>query len=491
MKRRNFIQALGLTGLAGALPLGNLQAAPEQKFFRKDARKLKGRVHSGGNGIANVAVTDGFSVVFTDRSGRYQLNAHSDAEFVYYTHPAGYEFIHTNGIPNFYAALSEKEEQLNDFELKKLSVDDGRHQFVVWADTQMISKSDAEQLKATAAPDLKKLVEGYGNNALFHGIGCGDLVWDKFELFPDYREAVQMSGVTFFNVLGNHDMDLDARTDEYSGKTFKQQFGPTYYSFNRGQIHYVVLDDVFFIGTSKKYIGYLTENQLRWLEQDLATVKPGTTVVVSLHIPTFTGAPKRNKAEETFGGTVANRKQLYKLLAPYKVHLMSGHTHFNENWEEGNLMEHNHGTVCGAWWTGPICTDGTPMGYGVYEVEGNDIKWYYKATGLPKEHQLKLYHNKTTGDLMANVWNWDAQWKVEWWEDGVAQGVMEQRVGLDPLAIEIYTGAALPTKHKWIEPTLTDHLFYAKPASGAKKLEVKVTDRFGTVYSETLQLHNA
>ena len=217
----------------------------------------------------------------------------------------------------------------------------------------MISKKDCEQLKAESVPDLQALVKSYPANTLFHGIGCADLVWDKFDLFVDYKEAIEMTGVPFFNVIGNHDMNIDARTDDYSAEMFKQQFGPTYYSYNRGKIHYVVLDDVFFIGTAKKYIGYITENQLKWLEKDLALVKPGTTVVLSLHIPTNTGAVRRNKTTEEFGGTVSNRKQLYKILAPYKVHIMSGHTHFNESWEEEGIMEHNHGTVCGAWWTGP------------------------------------------------------------------------------------------------------------------------------------------
>jgi hypothetical protein len=45
-------------------------------------------------------------------------------------------------------------------------------------------------------------------------------VWDKFELFQDYKEAIGITGVPFFNVIGNHDMDLDARSDEYSAKTF-------------------------------------------------------------------------------------------------------------------------------------------------------------------------------------------------------------------------------------------------------------------------------
>ncbi|HEY1021219.1 MAG TPA: calcineurin-like phosphoesterase C-terminal domain-containing protein, partial [Flavisolibacter sp.] len=399
----------------------------------------------------------------------------------------------TGGVASFYAPLMQKEGMVsNDFALQKLTQNDNKHNFVVWADTQMMSKKDCEQLKAESVPDLQALVKSYPEGTLFHGIGCGDLVWDKFDLFADYKEAVAATGIPFFNVIGNHDMDIDARTDDYSAQTFKKQFGPTYYSFNRGQVHYVVLDDVFFIGTAKKYIGYLTEVQLKWLEQDLAQVKPGATVVLSLHIPTNTGAARRNQKPEEFGGTVANRRQLYKLLAPFNVHIMSGHTHFNESWEEGNIMEHNHGTVCGAWWTGPICGDGTPGGYGVYEVDGNDIKWYYKSTGKPRNHQLRIYDRGRLNDspalVVANVWNWDKKWKVEWWEDDIPKGAMQQKLALDPWAVELYAGPELPKKHKFVEPTLADHLFFASPSPGAKKISVRATDRFGTVYSEELQL---
>jgi hypothetical protein len=187
-------------------------------------------------------------------------------------------------------------------------------------------------------------------------------------------------------------MDLEARTDEGSAESFKQHFGPTYYSYNRGKIHYVVLDDVFFMGVDKRYMGYISENQLAWLEQDLKMVSPGTTMVISLHIPTNTGQRIRNQEKEPeLGGTVLNRKRLYELLRPYTVHFMSGHTHFNEVWIHENMTEHNHGTVCGAWWTGPICGDGTPSGYGVYEVDGSSLSWYYKTTGQPKSHQLRIY----------------------------------------------------------------------------------------------------
>jgi hypothetical protein len=67
---------------------------------------------------------------------------------------------------------------------------------------------------------------------------------------------------------------------------------------------------------------------------------------------------------------------------------------------------------------------------------------------------------------------------------------MEQRVGLDPWAVELYNGPDLPKKHKFVEPTLADHLFFATPSANAKKLSVKATDRFGTVYTEHLDLSN-
>lgn len=486
MQRRNFLKTVGLAGTFISIPSAIVRASGHNK----NGSIVKGRVHSGTKGIEGVAVTDGKNVVLTDKGGNYILPANDNAEFVYISSPSGYAFSNKNDVADFYHPLVN--EKMNyDFELHKLSNDDRNHCFVVWADTQMISKADADQLKKESVPDLQQLVQSYPAGTLFHGIGCGDLVWDKFDLFDDYRQAVQMTGIPFFNVIGNHDMDIDARTDDYSAKTFKEQFGPTYYSFNRGHIHYIVLDDVFFIGTAKKYIGYITENQLSWLQNDLAFVNPGTTVVLSLHIPTNTGAARRTKKEEDFGGTVSNRRQLYKILSPYKVHIMSGHTHFNEKWEEENIIEHNHGTVCGAWWTGPICGDGTPNGYGVYEVEGSDIKWYYKSTGKPKHHQLRIYDRgkgNDTDEIMVNVWNWEKSWKVEWFEDGQLKGNMQQRVDLDPWAVELYTGPDLPAKHKFVEPTLADHLFFATPSRNAKKITVKATDRFGNIFTEQLEL---
>jgi hypothetical protein len=289
-------------------------------------------------------------------------------------------------------------------------------------------------------------------------------------------------------------MDTETRTDDLSSKTFKSHFGPTYYSFNRGEVHYVVLDDVFFIGKSKKYIGYIPEKQFEWLEQDLALVKPGSTVVVSVHIPVNSGTQKREKMnEEPIGGVVSNRKELYRLLAPFKVHIMSGHTHFNEKVFQGeNIIEHIHGTVCGAWWTGPICKDGTPNGYGVYEVNGSEISWYHKAVGFGKEYQLRIYPVGSVKEkpehFAVNVWNWDPKWKIEWFEDGKSMGELSREVSFDPLSVQLHLGDTKPAKRAWIEPELTDHMFFGKPSSNAEKIIVQATDRFNNIYKKEVVL---
>lgn len=498
MFRRNFLKNMGLAGMVSMLPSALSNAAPVapgEELTDLSSIELRGQVRAGGKGIKGVSVTDGTNVCQTDANGNYELLSNRQARFVYISVPSGYKFDNNQGIAVFYKVIpvTATSSFRADFSLEKLKQDDTQHNFVVWADPQIISKKDAELLLTQSAPDLRNLVDSYPKGSLFHGIGCGDLVWDHFELFEDYKKAIALSGIPFFSLIGNHDMDLNARGDEGSSVTFQQHFGPTYYSYNRGKIHYVVLDDVFFIGVAKKYIGYITEKQLRWLEQDLKTVKPGSTLVVSLHIPTNTGSRRRNKLkEDEMGGVVMNRQQLYDILKPYKVHIMSGHTHFNEVWTEANITEHVHGTVCGAWWTGPVCGDGTPNGYAVYEVNDTDISWYYKATGLPPEHQIRIYppgkHPDYTQEISINVWNWDRDWKVEVFADDQNLGSPEQRVTYDPLALELHLGPDKPVKHKWVEPILTDHMFFVKVPVNTKSVKVNAIDGFGKSYKAVLSL---
>jgi hypothetical protein len=92
-------------------------------------------------------------------------------------------------------------------------------------------------------------------------------------------------------------------------------------------------------------------------------------------------------------------------------------------------------------------------------------------------------------EIAINIWNWDVKWKVEWYENGELMGMPQQRIAKDPWAVELYEGPNLPKKHKFVEPSLTEHLFFITPSANAKTIKVKATDRFGNVYEEEVKIN--
>lgn len=467
MRRRKFIASLGW--IAGGV------------FISKDllssntvsAKKIKGFVRSKGNGIPNVVVSNGFEVVLTDKKGAYELPPRPEAQFVFISTPSGYAFNEEKNISRHYQSLQQAKEKKNiNFELTGLGKSDNEHQFVIWADPQVKTAKDVEKMMTHSVPDVQKLVGAAGAGTLLHGITVGDIVWDELHLFADYDKAVEKMGIPFFQCIGNHDMDYNLGGDDTSDNTFQKTYGPTHYSFNRGKVHYIVMDDVRYLGKDREYDGYISQNQLDWLRKDLSFVPKDRLIILCAHIPIHNG--------------VKNNKDLYSILEDRKVHIMSGHTHYHRNVINGNIFEHNHGTVCGAWWTGPVCGDGTPCGYGVYKVNGTELSWYYQATGESADYQLKIFANTDNGnqqEALVNIWNYDPQWKTEYFIDGVSKGSLEQFNGFDPYAYVTMLGPELPKPRGFAEPRKTEHMFKAVVAGGSKEIKIVATDRFGKKFS--------
>lgn len=470
MQRRTFLKQALLLSAAG------LAVSPFKALGSNPGKKpVEGMISSRGNPLAGVSVSDGYSVVQSNKDGRYTLPFHADAEFVFVSTPAGYAFNASDNLAGTF--LRQKQQDTYNFELTPLDRSDEKHRFLVWADPQIQNTSDARQLFSESIPDLQEHIKGWKMD-LLHGMAVGDLIWDKKEMWPEYKRAVGQTGIPFFQVLGNHDEDYDMGGDPESDQTFKQHFGPTYYSYNRGKAHYIVLDDVRYLGPGKKYDGYLVKQQLDWLKEDLKYVEKDKLIFIALHIPVY--------------NTVKNNQALYALLKDFRqVHILSGHTHTNKNHIENNIYEHVHGTLCGAWWTGPICKDGTPRGYGIYEVEGTEVSWYYKAISKASDYQFRVHTEQLSQGrirILANVWNYDPEWKVEWWENGRYRGEMEQTKGYDPLSVQLYKGKTLPKgRRQWIEPGKTDHLFMAHSDAGTR-IKIRVTDRFGNRYKEKFRV---
>ena len=174
------------------------------------------------------------------------------------------------------------------------------------------------------------------------------------------------------------------------------------------------------------------------------------------------------------------------MLAPYNAHIFTGHEHYNKNIvHTPTLYEHNTAAISGSFWQGDYCWDGTPIGYGVYEIAGNDVKWYFKSAGHDRDHQMRVYPVGSSpehpGDISVNIWNWDKNWTVEWTENVVNRGAMTQFTGLDPA-----TAAMCADKDnlefKWLSPVPTDYMFRTTPQSVDAEIEVIATDSFGRVY---------
>ena len=468
MKRRSFLQSLGFIAGSAFISLNSNAFAN----LNRD-KAIRGKVTDKNRGVANVVISDGFSVVKTDAKGEYSINLNEKATNLFMSTPAGFEFKTNANIAKQYEVLGARNEY--DFTLTKLKKNDAKHNFIIWADPQVRTKDDVQQMMETSVPDTIETIKSLGLNALVHGICVGDLAWDFLEYFEDYNKAVAMMGIPFFQALGNHDMNYREGGDDTSDRTFKEFFGPTYYSFNRGKAHYVVMDDVRYLGVERTYDGHISEAQLNWLSKDLEHVRKEDLLIINLHIPVH--------------NSIKNKEELYKVLEGFtNVHIMSGHTHFNVNNITDNVFEHNHGAVCGAWWSGQICSDGTPRGYGVYEVNGNELKWYYKPTGISKAHQISLTVDTLTNQkrLLANIWNWDPKWKIEYELDGKNMGSLEQQTGNDPQAVKL-NAAGKPAKGRaFTKPTQTDHLFMAHFKPEVKQVKVIATDRFGNKYSQEI-----
>ena len=429
-------------------------------------------------------VSDGHSVVLTDADGLYSLVSDANTPFVWVSVPDGYRIPSSDArTAHFYKQLAPN----GDDAVVRFALDEvpraEKHAFFVLADPQTQDDFEVNRLRSETVPDIADTVKGLALDEVF-GVSCGDIMFDELSLYPRYQDAVRQMGIPFFQVVGNHDLD-QVSTDEASVRTFSHYFGPRYYSFDRGEVHYVALDDVFWFGGG--YIGYLDADQLLWLERDLQTIESGRTVVVFLHIPLLSTQFRRHGEPNPNRGTsVSNRDELYRLLEPFNAHVMSGHTHEQEHVYEGGVHEHVHGAVCGAWWSGDICFDGTPNGYGVYEVSGAEVTWRYKATGKSAEYQIRAYapgsDPSAPDEIVANVWGWDPQWSVYWYEEGERRGMMSRRIGTDPLSEKLHRGPGLPNHRPWVDPVSTGHLFYCPAPKGEARVTIEAVDRWGRVF---------
>lgn len=125
--------------------------------------------------------------------------------------------------------------------------------------------------------------------------------------------------------------DFKTTSDYDAAVKYVDQICPTYYSFNIGKIHYVVMDDIDCSGydgtDSRNYVKSLSGEQLDWLAKDLSYVAKTTPVVVAMHAQVFYPTTTGFKIDHDS----ANTQRLFDILDGYTVHFVTGHTHMTFN----------------------------------------------------------------------------------------------------------------------------------------------------------------
>ncbi|MGI6243740.1 MAG: calcineurin-like phosphoesterase C-terminal domain-containing protein [Prevotella sp.] len=457
--------------------------APLAKTF-----KLKGKVcDTLGNPIAHVVVNDGVHFTQTDNKGNWRLESDTTvSKFVSISTPAAYKLGQTRGLASgHYVPMRDiVKTKKHRFILEKRPAELTSFYYIAISDPQVKNEHDMTRWKTEALPDLKVTVDSLKSSREVIGMTLGDLVFDSMHLYEEYKSSLQDMGMTVFQTIGNHDFNrryasllyMPKGSEVYAEMNYHKHFGPVNYSFNVGKVHVITLKSIDYKG-NKKYTEQLTPEEIDWIKHDLSYVPKGTIVFLNMHAAGWN--------VEGGGGNLRNAEKLSELLKGYRAHVFSGHTHFFQNVEpRKQLYQHNIGAACGAWWASWVNRCGAPNGYLVVDVNGDDVKWHYKSTRQDNNYQFRLYSPGqflTQKDaIVANVWDWDAQCKVEWYQDGTLMGAMEQFVDADQTYRE--------TINKQDKVLNTPHLFRAVPSASAKSVRVVFTNRFGEQYSQTLSL---
>ena len=434
------------------------------------ARKVSGKVVSGKEKLSGVIVTDGEHFTKTKKSGKFVFDINDDAEFVYIVTPAGYVAEWSSGVPAFYQKAEGSKKFVFDLKKTDSSKD---YTIVAIADPQVKTPEHFSMFAGKPMDDLVQTTTGL--DGLSVGLALGDICWDEFDRIDDYKSEILRTGIPFYPVAGNHDHDPAASEDLAAIAQYRQRLGPENYAFFLGNDVVIVIDNVIFGARGRSEEGY-ADHVLKWVKGLERQIPFSSELYIAQH------CPLRNSSSNA---KIKNANDLLEIVRGHKVTFISGHAHFNNVLQyESNITEHNVASICGAWWDTDYCADGTPAGYKVFTKNNGRLSWYYKSVGYDKNYQVEVYKPGQTrrhpNSIVLNVWDWDPDWKVEWFEDGKPMGRLKPAHDSSPVYTmkinEALAGQRIPPYKR---PALSQHYFAATPSQYAKHVTVSVENPFG------------
>ncbi len=506
---------------------------------------------NGGKALGGVVVSDGFTCVKTDANGEYALASDlQKAKHVFVVQPDGYRASVENGLSTFYKTLGKGGAQQHggkytvNFTLEKITANPDKYTVIMSADPQPRAKSavydniayHSLDCVSDMVRDMKEYTSTLSGSNLC-GIILGDIVHENMSLFGNMTDMLKDFPYPTYAVIGNHDNNTASADDNTGASSFEQYFGPRNYSFNLGKVHFVVLDNLIMEkddkGALKSYGQGLTDDVWNWLQSDLQYVDAATPVMVCSHSPMFhlAGGGERYESKNTrHGYDYANLFGSFN-----KVYAWAGHVHnmFNYIPEDKSITAsvetHTLSRVTGDLWTNEwVCSDGTPRGYVVINIDGDNVSWQFKpvqyqsnaASGakLPDYKRMKVTDNViyTNGKKISpsyqmrayprgayggnyvyvNVFMWDAKWGNPQFtgSDGAKTTmtrVTDSKLTYDLEAYDIYNhyktkNSSLKRDSGYDYDKSVGHLFRCYSNKTSDSGTISVTDRFGNTYSTSV-----
>lgn len=503
-----------------------------------------GLVSSEEGPVANVVVSDGTEVTVTDDKGIYELKSAKKWGYVFISVPSGYEVAAEGVFPQFYQTLKGAADvvEQKDFKLTKVDGQD-RYKLFLLGDMHLANRTNDAAQFTQFTTDLNAYMAQHSGQKMY-ALTLGDMTWDLYwyknnYALPQYRETInrQVKNLQIYHTMGNHDNDFMTTSDYDAAVKYVDCIGPTFYSFNIGQVHYVVMDNIdcsAYDGTdSRNYVKKLSNEQLKWLAKDLAYVDKSTPLIVAMHAqiykPTSTGF--------AFDHDSANTEALLAALDGYEVHFVTGHTHkvYNITPDDDvvkgrDIHEHNSGAICASWWWSGNLTpgvhvsiDGAPGGYAIWDIDGTDFAWLYKSTGWPEEYQFRSYDlnnvsfsmddvpnipsnvliqlaykkyvnaypENSDNEVLIKIWNWNSNWELS---VVVERGKTLEYTPVwayDPLHIAAlsvprFNNSGITSTPSFVTESATN-FFKVKADDADVDLTITVKDEFGHTWTEEMQ----
>ena len=514
-----------------------------------------GTVKGDGTPLEGVVVSDGISCVKTGADGKYALPADLEKSlYIFVSTPSGWSAPVVQGQAMFWKAVKDctkgsDGKYVADFTLNKID-DPEKFTIFIYADPQPRKNTSYDQLAYKALDccddmydDMQELKATITDQPVY-GIGLGDIVHQDLSLLDKHKTGFARTGISNYNIIGNHDQGhVLEQSDDESWKKFAEKLGPVNYSFNLGNMHFLMLDNMISQGPgSGKYsdeecLTGFTADIWQFIQNDLATVSSDTPIMVCAHSPMMVAADGSERSGHYL-------EQLRGLLKRFPIsYVWAGHSHNTFNYapvkntdKQYPIETHTLTRVTGALWTNEyISTNGTPRGYVVFKYNNGDISWKFKpifyqrgahqktapeytyrdwdyvdytvngnstkhavlkSNGSPLDdsYQMQLFGPGVYGDsyIYANVFMWDEKWleKPKIKMDGESTWTPFNRVTkkTDPQYsyAEWFITTFYHNKYSWYSDVDLNNCasmfrVYIDRAHGTGTVSVK--DRFGQTYS--------